>query len=78
MKYFLKIYVFSDTMDMNFNHKEQLLKCHNMKKIINFCNVEVFNCIDDTINHVQLCSSSEKNVSFRVLVTGSLKLVGGV
>lgn len=63
---------------MNFNYKEQLIKCHNIKNSIDFCNVEVFNCIDDTIKHVEFRCSSEKNVSFRVLVTGSLKLVGGV
>jgi hypothetical protein len=49
-----------------------------MKKLIDFCNVEVLESIDETIKHVQFCSSSEKNTYFRVLVTGSLKLVGGV
>ncbi|XP_025425905.1 putative folylpolyglutamate synthase isoform X2 [Sipha flava] len=67
-----------DTVDINYDYNEQLVKCHNMKKLIDFCNVEVLESIDETIKHVQFCSSSEKNTYFRVLVTGSLKLVGGV
>lgn len=49
-----------------------------MKKSIDFCDVEVLESIDRTIKHVEFQSSSEKNIYFRVLVTGSLKLVGGV
>lgn len=67
-----------DTIDMNFNYEEQLTKCHNIKKSIDFCNVEIYNSIHETIKQMEFCSSSEKNTSFRVLVTGSLKLVGGV
>lgn len=63
---------------MNFNYDEQLMKCHNIKKSLHFCNVEVYNSIHETIKQMELCSSIEKNTSFRVLVTGSLKLVGGV
>jgi len=68
----------SDTVDMNFNYEEQLVKCYNMKNSIDICDVEVFNSIQETIEHVKNCSSSEKHISFQVLVTGSLKLVGGV
>jgi len=71
-------YLFIDTIDVTSSYEEQLIKCHNMKNSIDFCNVEVLNSIETTIKHVELCSSSEKNKSFRVLVTGSLKLVGGV
>uniref|UniRef100_A0A2S2NRM7 tetrahydrofolate synthase n=1 Tax=Schizaphis graminum TaxID=13262 RepID=A0A2S2NRM7_SCHGA len=67
-----------DTVDINFNYEEQLVKCYNMKNSIDTCDVEVFNSIKETIEHVKLCSSSEKNINFQVLVTGSLKLVGGV
>jgi len=49
-----------------------------MKNVIDFCDVKVFNSIHETVNYVKKCSSSEKNTSFQVLVTGSLKLVGGV
>jgi len=49
-----------------------------MKNSIDFCKVEVHNSIEDTIKHIELCSSSDKNTEIRVLVTGSLKLVGGV
>ncbi|KAL4143021.1 hypothetical protein QTP88_005400 [Uroleucon formosanum] len=67
-----------DTVDLNFNYEEQLVKCYNMKNSIDFCDVKVFNSIQETIKHVEMCSSSEKNTSYQVLVTGSLKLVGGV
>ncbi|XP_060838106.1 folylpolyglutamate synthase, mitochondrial isoform X1 [Rhopalosiphum padi] len=67
-----------DTVDMNFNYEEELAKCHNMKNCIDICDVEVFNSIHETVEHVKICSSSEKNINFQVLVTGSLKLVGGV
>lgn len=63
---------------MNFNYDEQLMICHNIKKSLDFCNVEVYNSIHETIKQIELCSSTEKNTSFRILVTGSLKLVGGV
>lgn len=63
---------------MNFNYEEQLMKCYNMKNSIDFCNIEVHCSINEAIKYVQLCSSSEKNIHIRVLVTGSLKLVGGV
>lgn len=63
---------------MNFNYEEQLVKCYNMKNSIDICDVEVFNSIQETVEHVKNCSSSEKNINFQVLVTGSLKLVGGV
>lgn len=63
---------------MNFNYEEELAKCHNMKNCIDICDVEVFNSIHETVEHVKICSSSEKNINFQVLVTGSLKLVGGV
>jgi len=49
-----------------------------MKNSIDFCDVKVFNSIQETIKHIGTCSSSEKNTSFQILVTGSLKLVGGV
>jgi len=68
----------SDTIDMNYNYEEQLIKCHNMKNSIDFCEIEVLNSIHETIKHVEFRSSSEKDTTFRVLVTGSLKLVGGV
>lgn len=67
-----------DTVDMNFNYEEQLIKCHNMKNSIDFCHIEVLRSINETIEHVKLCSSSKKDTHFQVLVTGSLKLVGGV
>lgn len=67
-----------DTVDLNFNYEEQLIKCHDMKNSIDFCDVKVFNSIQETINHVGKCSSSDKNTIFKILVTGSLKLVGGV
>lgn len=67
-----------DTIDMNYNYEEQLIKCHNMKNSIDICEVKVLNSINETIKHVEFCSSSEKDTTFRVLVTGSLKLVGGV
>lgn len=54
------------------------MKCHTMKTNIDFCNIEVFNSIEQTIKHVEFCSSSEQNSFHRVLITGSLKLVGGV
>lgn len=63
---------------MKFNYEDQLIKCHNMKNSIDFCNIEVFNSIEETIKHVELCSLSDKSTQIRVLVTGSLKLVGGV
>lgn len=72
------MFIFSDTIDMNFNYEEQLIKCHNMKDSIDFCNIEVHNSIDEAIKCVELISSSENNTHIRVLVTGSLKLVGGV
>lgn len=72
------IIFFPDTVDLNFNYEEQLVKCYNMKNSIDFCDVKVFNSIQETIKHVEMCSSSEKNTSYQVLVTGSLKLVGGV
>lgn len=49
-----------------------------MKNAIDFCDVKVLESIDETIKYVKYCSSSENNTYFRVLVTGSLKLVGGV
>lgn len=63
---------------MNFNYEEQLMRCHHIKHSINSCEVKVFNSITEIIKHVEFCSSSEENTYFRVLVTGSLKLVGGV
>lgn len=54
------------------------MTCHNIKKSLDFCHVEVYDSIYETIKQMELCSSTEKNTSFRVLVTGSLKLVGGV
>lgn len=63
---------------MNSNYNEQLIMCHNIKNSIVFCDVEVLESIDEAIKRVEYCSSSEKSTYFRVLVTGSLKLVGGV
>lgn len=68
----------TDTIDVNFNYEEQLAKCHNMKNSIDFCNIEVLSTIEETIKYVECFSASEKNTYYRVLVTGSLKLVGGV
>lgn len=68
----------TDTIDVNFNYEDQLSKCHNMKNSIDFCNIKVLSTIEETIKYVEFCSDSEKNTYFRVLVTGSLKLVGGV
>lgn len=65
-------------MNLNFIYEDELTKCHTMKNTIDFCNVEVFNSIEQAIKHLEFCSSSEKNSFYRVLVTGSLKLVGGV
>lgn len=63
---------------MNFNYEEQLMQCHHIKRSIDSCEVKVFDSIAETIKHVELYSSSEENTYFRVLVTGSLKLVGAV
>lgn len=62
---------------MNFNFEEQLTKCYKMKDYID-CDVKVFSSIEKSIKHLEFLSCSEKNTYFRILVTGSLKLVGGV
>lgn len=71
-------YFILDTIDVKLNYEEELIKCHNIKNSIHFCNIEVHNSINEVIKYVKLCSYSEKNTYFNVLVTGSLKLVGGV
>lgn len=68
----------SDIIDVKFNYEEELIKCHNIKNGLVSCNIEVHNSINEIIKYLKLCSSSEKNMQYHVLVTGSLKLVGGV
>ncbi|XP_050441458.1 putative folylpolyglutamate synthase isoform X2 [Adelges cooleyi] len=66
-----------DAVDRNYVYEEQLEKCEQIRKTISFCNVKVLKSIKEAIDHVSSLSSSDSNIFFRVLVTGSLKLVGG-
>ncbi|XP_050519960.1 folylpolyglutamate synthase, mitochondrial [Daktulosphaira vitifoliae] len=67
-----------DTIDVNCDYKEELERCQQIKGTVKCCNVEVLGSIQQTINFVSQLSSSNNDLQFQILVTGSLKLVGGV